>query len=284
MSGSQLIPDASRMPAFRVDPFKLVIVGLDTNDGPEHELYDVRVKDPIDDSFVESIIALGVIQSVRVAVREGTPYVVAGRQRVRGAREAIARLKARNEVAEITVPCIGERMTNDGSRLAQMAIVENEHRRDDGPLAKAAKAQTLLDRGLDIARIALVFGVSVSAVQSWLKIGSLAAPVKKAIEAGAITSTAAAKWADLPKADQVAALELAVASSPGKRVSTKAAERTVRPDGPSKPSRRVALAAIEAMPGSFADGIRFALGMLPEDEWPDAVSSVAKGAERMAAE
>lgn len=262
MSGTQLIPDASRMPAFRVDPFKLTIVGLDTNDGPTHDLYDQRIHDPIADTFVESIIAYGIVQTVRVAVRDGVTYVVAGRQRVRGARRAIEILRERGEVAEITVPCIGERM-RDGMHLSQIAIVENEHRRDDGPMAKAAKAQTLLDRGLDIKRIAVVFGVETNTIRAWLRLSGVAPQVKRAVESGAVSATAAAKWADLPSADQVAALELAIAESPGKRVSVKSATRTVDPGAVVRPSKRTLLKLIDGDTSDFARGVRVALGMEP---------------------
>jgi ParB-like chromosome segregation protein Spo0J len=263
MSGSQLM-DGKRGSIFWTDPHDLVIVGLDTDDGPEHDLHDKRVRDPLDPLFVESIVAFGVQTPIQVAVKDGRYYVVYGRQRTRGAREAIAILKSRGEDSKILVPCMAAKM-GDTKRLAQIAIVENEHRRQDSIAVKAEKAQTLLDRGADVARVALVFAVDTNTVRSWLKFASLSAPVKDAVEAGRITATAASKWADMKKADQVAALELALADSGGKRVSVAKAARAVNPDAPVRP-KKADLIALAERDSVAAVGIRIALGLDPMPE------------------
>lgn len=40
--------DAPRKQYWLLNPENLVIIGLDTNDGPEHPLWDTRIKLPID--------------------------------------------------------------------------------------------------------------------------------------------------------------------------------------------------------------------------------------------
>ena len=281
MSGTQLIADASRMPAFRVDPAKLTIVGLDTEDGAEHPLWDKRICLPIDPGLVASIDAHGIVMPIRVAVENGITYVVAGRQRVRSAR-LVNEQRAKCGEDPVDVPCVGERM-RDTERQAGFAVIENAIRRDMTVLEKASEAQRLIDRSTPIAKVAVYFGVSVPTVQVWLSMLGLAAPVKKAIEAGVVTPTAAAKWADMPKADQIAALELATAESGGKRVSVKRAERVANPDTVVRPSKKLTLAAIEAMKGTpWADGALFVLGMLPDEQRPDAVAALF--AEKVAAE
>jgi hypothetical protein len=224
-----ILEGATRGSYFKLDPFAIIIVGLDTNDGPEHPLYDKRITLPLDEDMIEGICLYGVLISIRVVVIDGKPHVTDGRQRVRNARAAIERLRARGEVSDILIPATAEKM-GDEDRQALIGIVTNEHRFGDSPLIRAAKMQQLLDRGIDVKRIALVFRVSVATVQANLKIGTLSAPVKRAIESGAISPTAAAKLADLPKADQVAALDLAVAESPGKKPTAAKVARVVNPD------------------------------------------------------
>lgn len=58
--------DGKRMQAFLVGADEVVVVGLDTDDGAEHPLYDERVKDPVDEATVQSVMALGVLQPITV--------------------------------------------------------------------------------------------------------------------------------------------------------------------------------------------------------------------------
>jgi ParB/RepB/Spo0J family partition protein len=257
-----LIEDAVRGSHFKLRPDQCTIVGLDTDDGAEHPLWDKRIRLPIDPGMVASIKARGVVQPIRVAVEDGVYYVVAGRQRVRHARIAV------EQGTEVLIPAIAEKM-GDVERHAEIATMENAIRRDDSVLEKASEAQRALDREVPIAQVAVRFGVTVATIQNWTSLLGLAAPVKKAIEAGVVAPTAAAKWASLPKADQVAALELAAQATPGKRVSVKGAERIANPNAVVRPSKKALLALVEAAPESdFARGIRVALGMeaMPEAE------------------
>ena len=58
--------EGQRLNAFGMDPDKLTIIGLDTDDGPEHPLYDERVRLPLDESFVKNVKVYGVIEDVIV--------------------------------------------------------------------------------------------------------------------------------------------------------------------------------------------------------------------------
>ncbi len=225
-----LLENATRGSHFKLDPSECIIVGLDTEDGPEHPLWDKRIRLPIDPGMVASIKDRGVIQPIRVAVENGRCYVVAGRQRVRSARVAV------EHGVEVTIPALAEKM-GDVERHAETARIENAIRRDDSILDKAADAQRALDRETPIARVAMSFGVTVATVQNWIALLGLAAPVKKAIESGAISPTAAAKLADLPKQEQVSALEAAIAASPGKMPTVAKVARVANPDAPAKVSK-----------------------------------------------
>lgn len=224
-----LIDDAPRGTHFKLRPDQCVVVGLDTDDGPEHPLWDKRIRLPIDPGMVASVKEVGVIQPIRVAVEGDRYYVVAGRQRVRSARVAV------EQGVEVLINAIAEKM-GDVERHAGIATIENAIRRDDSILDKAAEAQRALDREVPIARVAMRFGVTVTTIQSWISLLGLAAPVKDAIEQDRISPTAAARLASLPKADQKAALDLLVAESPGKRPTVAKVRRIVDPSS-VKPSK-----------------------------------------------
>lgn len=260
MSGSQALPEASRGVLFKESPEKVVVIGHDTTDGAEHYLYDERIKHPLDESLVRHIMTFGVRVPVLVEAIEGVPHVADGRRRILHAREANRRLVAAGEKPIVVQMVVAK---GDEKTLNALAISLNEHRLNDTPLTRAAKcARYLMRNGDDIEDAALHFNVDANTIRSWAKIDSLAAPVKAEIEAGRITATAASKWADMKKADQVAALELALADSGGKRVSVAKAARTVNPDAPVKPKKAALLALADADP-SLARGIRIALGIDP---------------------
>lgn len=275
---AKVLLDAARGTTFRLDPDEVVIVGLDTDDGPEHALYDKRITLPLDEDMIAGIMVFGVLTPIRVVVIEGVAHVTDGRQRVRNAREAIARLTKRGEVAEVLIEAKAEKL-GDEDRQAQIGIITNEHRFGDSPLIRAAKMQQLIDRGIDVKRIALLFRVSVATVQANLKLSTLSAPVKKAIEAGTISPTAAATLADLPKAEQAAKLE-AIVATPG-RASVAKAKREIDPSKPrprTAADLRAALARIgepsSARESAFADGLRYALGILEDANVPSILVDV----------
>jgi hypothetical protein len=70
-------------------------------------------------------------------------------------------------------------------------ISENEIRREDSMIAKGIKARKLLNMGYPIQQIAITFGVSRQAVESWLDTEELPQPIRDAVEAGEIAATAA---------------------------------------------------------------------------------------------
>lgn len=272
-----LIDGAVRGSHFKLDPNEVIVIGLDTEDGPEHDLYDKRVNDPFDEDMIASISLYGVIQPIRVVVDGDRVMVHVGRNRIRHAREAMKRTGQ-----TILVSAIAEKI-GDGDRLREIQVIENEHRRDDSPLAKAAKMSSALDRCQDVKRVAMLFRCSTAHVRSSIAMLALAAPVKKAIESGAISVTAAAKLADLPKAEQVTKLDELVSASPAKRVSVGAATRATNPDAPTRPSKKAVLAAIEAMKGTpWADGAMYVLGLTTDV--PDAVAALSHIEEKEAAQ
>lgn len=189
----------------RFDPDELVIIGLDTKDGPEHELWDERIKLPLDEAMVLNIMALGVKETVTLRKGPSGYEVVNGRRRVLHAREANKRLKKADEPL-VRIPATVE--VGDHLHMGKLTISLNEIRRDDDTLTKAEKCMRLLHRnGGDYKDAALTFGVSVAAIKNWTKVAELTPKVKRAVAAGEISASAAAELHGVNKEAQVAKLE-----------------------------------------------------------------------------
>ncbi len=211
------LPDAIRLNAFAIEPELLTII-----EDPKHHLYDERVKLPIDENLVKNIMVHGVKIPVLVAKDGDDILVVDGRQRVRAAIEANTRLK--KEGAE---PVLVRVFIEKGTEADQfgVCILANEMRQDDSVMVKARKAKRLLDMNPDEAAAATVFGVSLAQLRTWLKLLDLAAPVRRAIDDGIISATAAAELSGMSREDQTTALDkLKSEATVGGKVSTKKAK------------------------------------------------------------
>jgi len=198
--------NAKRGNLWKFDPKDLVLIGLDTDDNEDHELYDKRVFFPLDESTVRNIMKFGVKQSVTFRNNNGVPEVVDGRRRVLHAREANKRLE---EIGDPPVFVPANLDYGDDNYFSSVSISLNEIRLNDDLMTKAEKAVKLLQRnGGDIEDVAMAFGVSSMTIRNWIKLPELANPVKDAIVDGKISASAASKLHGMPKKDQVAALNL----------------------------------------------------------------------------
>lgn len=105
--------DAARLGGFRFDPDVLVIIGLDTKDGPEHELWDERALLPYSEEMVLSLMDLGCLKTITVRKGEdGRPEIVDGRGRAIAGREANRRLRklGKTELL-VTIPAMSIKAT-----------------------------------------------------------------------------------------------------------------------------------------------------------------------------
>jgi ParB family chromosome partitioning protein len=202
--------DAKRLNAFLMDPDELTVVGLDTDDGPEHPLYDERVHLPLDQGLVDNITSLGVLETVLVRKNGDRVEVVDGRRRVLHAREANKQNKFKGD-DRISVPLTIRRETEQSGFLG-VIISANRHRHDDNPLLSAKKAGRLINMGKTEDDAARYFGVSRVAIGQWLKLLDLAPKVQRAIEQGKIAASAAATLVDMTHAEQEAKLEELIAA------------------------------------------------------------------------
>lgn len=233
--------DAARGTYFNFDPAKLVVIGLDTGDGPDHPLHDERVREPEDGEALQALaknIALhGVIEPVVIRKDGTTAQVVAGRRRVSAARIANAMLAAEGK-EPITVPCVVRKQ--DERDLLGVMVSENEIREDDAFLVRARKVARMQAFGISVERIALCFGVKVPAVRRWARVLDLDGSILAAIRDGRIAPSAAMELCDLPRERQVEAFEaIMVEIDVRRRPSTvgrrpdEDRERCVSVDGPA---------------------------------------------------
>lgn len=193
---------SSRTDSFSVHPEDLVIIGLDTQDGPEHPLYDERILLPLDEKMVANIGALGVqVPVLTQRLEDGRTVVLDGRQRVRHAREANARaVKAGGE--RMRIPVAAPKKVDD-QRAVSVMVSANEFRQDDDVVVKAKKARKLADDfGMKPSEIAALYRVSSQAVFGWLKLSDAAPELLAEVSAGTISATAASHMTALPQETQ----------------------------------------------------------------------------------
>lgn len=232
------------------DPEDLILIT--DKDSP---FYDPRVELPVDKGLVQNILynLQGVLEPVIICKDGDDPIVLAGRQRVKAARQANVQLVEQG-LEPLKVPCLLKR--GNGVDLFALSVSENEHRHDDTILAKAKKLQRFYNFGGDRKGAAAMYGVSVQAISNWEKILDLNTKVINAIEAGMITASAASKLASLKRNEQDEKLEELLAESGGKRPSGK---KVISKTDNSKPKARTLKQIQKVMENEDLD--------IPADAW-----------------
>lgn len=163
------------------DPDELIIIGLDTSDGPEHPLWDERNEYPLDEALIKNISAFGIIKNVTI-VLDGERYlVVDGRRRVRAARELNKRAKKLGANA-VRVPARFRK--GDEGRLFGVSIAANSLHKSDPPLVSAKKVSRFLDMGRTEKEAAVAFGVTQQTITTWLALLDAPAEARASIESG----------------------------------------------------------------------------------------------------
>lgn len=260
--------EAKRSSVFLFDPDVLVIIGLDTDDGPEHPLYDERVtrKGYVSPSMVKNIEVMGVIETITVMKEGDKAIVVNGRRRALATRVLNKELRARGEEI-VLVPAMLRK--GDEASLMGVLISGNEHRMDDDPITRAEKAQRLKDRGRNNTQIGEYFGVSGTAIGNWLKVLDCVSVVKNAVRAGKISMSAAIELSNLSPDEQKAALAKMLESgetsvNDAKGQSASAGGETHNPAPKKTLARRVVEneRAAKVLGDGFLKGVLWAIGDL----------------------
>jgi hypothetical protein len=169
---------------------ELVIAGIDTTDGPEHPCFDGDSKaEPVDEGMVRFMTNYGWFGSVVVTTIGTRRYVLAGRRRIRAAREACVRLEAAGGTPfRVAVEHHRPDVKNRDAGLLAIVFAENALRRKErSPVALARQAARMANAGSKIDETALAMGVTENGVRRYLKINELAPVVKAAVEAEQIT-------------------------------------------------------------------------------------------------
>jgi ParB family transcriptional regulator, chromosome partitioning protein len=249
---SKTAVEAPRGTIFKLEPEKLTLV-TDRN----NPLFDERVLMQPSEAMVRNIMWQGVIETVGITK---DLEVIYGRQRVKAAIIANERLREQGKEL-IRVKC--EVVRGEGKDLFSMCVSENEHREDDSPIAKAMKANRMLQLGASNDEVCVAFGVTKQAVRNWLAVLDLSSVIKKAIDDGEITATAALALGKLPKEEQQAKLE--EMKTQGGRVTTERARRAASSDSTDSRPRMRSRKEIEAklkdeLPDGWVAALEWVLG------------------------
>jgi ParB-like chromosome segregation protein Spo0J len=197
----------------------LIIIGLDTSDGTDHELYDERAMKVLDENLVKNILVYGVIRPVTVREEAGKLLVVDGRQRVRAARKARSMQSEAGEY-EVKVPYTTHGVVGaDRQRLAGIMVSTNEQRSADEILVKAAKAARMKGLGASLDEISIAFGRSKTTIRQWFKLLEAHPTLQDAVKHGLIAVSAAHEVAKYPKDEQVDVLRELQKLANGERVT-----------------------------------------------------------------
>lgn len=237
MAGGQAL-EASRSSYFWLDANAITIIGLDTDDGPEHLLYDASILEPLDPELAENIRKRGVKNPVWVWKDGEATILVAGRDRVRTVR-AINLGDAGIAIGDkepMKVPAIVQKGSLE--EMHELMVLENACRRNLDPIARAKLVRSSLDR-FGKQRTAEIFGKSQGTIDNWLLPLDASADVQKLVSSGEVSQSAAAALADLPRAEQKAVAD-EIKAKDGK-VTAKA----VRERDPKKKREAVALRALK---------------------------------------
>lgn len=209
------------------DPDEVIIIGIDTDDGPSHWGYDEESnKNPLLEADVQFTYENGVIQNV-LGRRDGKKVViVAGRGRTRLLREANKR-RIRDGLAPWFLPV--KIVMGDSRKMLVLKHGENSHRREQSPFVRAQQAYELSQQFPE-DQAATIMGLGVKQFRDVLKLLSLGPAAKKAVMEDRLKPTAAIVLAELSEAEQAAQLTtiMATAAASGSKPTTRDVRAKVR--------------------------------------------------------
>ncbi len=221
-------------------------------DDPSGPYYNTdRFDLPIRPELLANIVAFGVRVPVLLAEWEGKKYMFDGEQRARHWFEAIKEWKRLGEPIK-PLPCFIGRVEPKTASLIGLSC--NTHRLDLTPLQRIDKAIKLIAFGNSETDVCNAFGISTAQLKNWLKVDSLSAPVKKAIESGRIGVTAASKLSDLPATEQKEKLQEILDS--GVKPTAEVAQRVSKGEKASevKKVKKYSVVELRALLVEYANG------------------------------
>jgi len=197
--------EGSRGSLWTYDPFELVIVGLDTKDGPDHYLYDAEslaYDAEHDDAMIANVRRRGVLKPVLIERDGDRNLVVDGRSRVRWARAAAKLQKDSGEVV-LKVRCVVVR--GKPAEVYGISRAAQRHRPDDSDVAQARQLQRMIDMLGSEDEAATELAITPLRAKKLLALLTTDPKVQTAVVRG-MSLDAAARLAKLPREQQVAKL------------------------------------------------------------------------------
>jgi ParB-like chromosome segregation protein Spo0J len=267
---SKRADDAPRKEVKGYDPHDVIIIGLDTDDGPSHPLCDVASNDaPLIESDILFTYEHGIIQPVS-AKRDGDRIlIVFGRGRTRQLREANKRRIANGQQPWMLPVQI---VKGDSIKMLALKVGENSHRREIDPMARARDAYDLAQQ-MPEEKAAVIMGLGLQQFRNVIKLLDLAPVAAKAVAKGQISPTAAAELAVLSEEQQGA--KLAELTANGHKPTVRDAQAKVREASGKEPieTPKMRLAKVMAVLDKLDD---FAT---KDDLW-SAIRKIRKAAEK----
>jgi hypothetical protein len=251
---------AERKSIFMMDPNELVIIGVDTKDGPEHPLFQRRALDPIEPEFVENVKMEGIIETVSI-VKVGEQAIVKnGRRRVRAARLANKELKKIGSPL-VYVPTMIFRV--DDKTAVRKGISANAHQVPDSPMDQARHIGKLLELGGTKQEAMVAIGAKhLQTVESRLRLLELPSDIQTKLDKGEISTTQAL--------DGLKSGAITSSMAPNQKVAPKPKlekRKMGRPTGPSKPVVKKLLdVGRTKLPLSFVAALSWVLGEISAEE------------------
>lgn len=221
MAGKQA-EGATHADLWSVLPEALTIVYSKTS-----PFYDERVKKPVPEWLIDSIIRHeGVIEPV-VVMRDGDDFVVDdGRQRTRALLEVNQR-RAKAGKPPLRITYFIKRPLNGDAGIIGLSAAANLHV-EDSPMMRARKAARMLAAEASMQDVAADFGVTVPCVDNWIKLLDCSTEVQKAVDAGQVAETVARDLSALDRDKQRAALDAMIAQGSHRGAAAKRAVAAVK--------------------------------------------------------
>lgn len=275
---------------YLIEPERLVVVGVDTADkAGDHPLLATkgeadRLKQSqvLEESLVLNIMAVGVRKAIFVR-RNGDKFEVQdGRRRILHAREANKRLRAMKR-EPIKVEMVIKKVTDE--QAFTHSRIDNRHHLPETPIQTTEAATKMIALGQTEEEVAAALGIGVPMLKIYLSLNDCAPQLRKAVEDGKLSPTAASKLVNLSREEQVEAFEklaqngepITVAKTSAVRSASVSAKKNGR--APAKevsvvPPRRTLSKLLELREAGaeelkevdvakgFWDGVSFALGKL----------------------
>jgi ParB family transcriptional regulator, chromosome partitioning protein len=182
-----------------LDPTKVVIIGLDTEDREEHPLFHQDAYLPLDEALVKNIQVMGVLKPISVRQEAGKYYVIDGRQRVKNAREANRRNDKAGEV-QVLVPAVVKH--GDDHMMQGIMVSSNEFNATRALLDKSITAARLSNMGHSLESIALQFGKTPNTIRNWHKIADAVPEIHAAVRDGVISFQTGVELSNFPRDEQ----------------------------------------------------------------------------------